>query len=115
MKKECIFCNIIAGKIPSDILYQDDKIVALRDINPQAPLHLLLIPKEHISSLLELGIKHRELIAHLVYTANKLAKKEGVAEKGYRLAVNCGTQGGQAVPHLHFHLLGGRQLSGTLG
>ena len=112
---ECVFCNIVAGKIPATILYQDEKIIALRDIKPQAPIHLLVIPKEHISSLAELGDDHRELAADLIYVANELAKKEGVFETGYRLVVNCRREGGQEVPHLHLHLLGGRQLSGTMG
>jgi len=115
MAKECVFCNIVAGKVPASILYQDDKIIALRDIKPQAPIHLLVIPKEHISSLIELGAGRKGLIAHLIYVANELAKREGVAERGYRLVVNCGLEGGQEVPHLHLHLIGGRQLSGALG
>ena len=105
----------MAGKIPATILYQDEKIIALRDIKPQAPIHLLVIPKEHISSLAELGDDQRELAADLIYVANELAKREGVFETGYRLVVNCRREGGQEVPHLHLHLLGGRQLSGTMG
>jgi histidine triad (HIT) family protein len=115
MAKECVFCNIVAGKVPASILYQDEQVIAFRDINPQAPAHLLVIPKEHIPSLAELGAGRKELIAHLIYVAKELAKREGVAEKGYRLVMNCGREGGQVVPHLHLHLLGGRQLSGTMG
>jgi len=115
MAKECVFCNIVADKVPASVLYQDNQVIALRDINPQAPTHLLVIPKEHIPSLVELSAGQRELIAHLIYVANELAKREGVAERGYRLVVNCGREGGQEVPHLHLHLLGGRQLSGTMG
>jgi histidine triad (HIT) family protein len=115
MAKECVFCNIVAGKVPASILYQDDQVIAFRDINPQAPTHLLVIPKEHIPSLAELGAGQREIIAHLISVAKELAKREGVAEKGYRLVVNCGREGGQVVPHLHLHLLGGRQLSGIMG
>jgi histidine triad (HIT) family protein len=115
MTKECVFCNIVAGKVPASILYQDDKVIAFRDINPQSPTHLLVIPKEHIPSLAELGGGRKELITHLIYIAKELAKREGVAEKGYRLVMNCGREGGQVVPHLHLHLLGGRQLSGTMG
>ena len=111
----CIFCQIIAGKIPSDIIYQDEKVVAFRDISPQAPTHLLIIPKRHIPSLTHLTEAELPLIGHMVNVANQLAKKEGIAEKGYRLAINCGEQGGQLVPHLHLHLLGGRRLSGQLG
>lgn len=112
---DCIFCQIIAGKIPSDIIYQDEEIVAFRDINPQAPTHLLIIPKRHIPSLTHLSEAELPLIGHMVNVANQLAEKEGISEKGYRLAINCGEQGGQLVPHLHLHLLGGRRLSGQLG
>jgi histidine triad (HIT) family protein len=115
MTKECVFCNIVAGRVPASILYQDDKVIAFRDINPQSPTHLLVIPKEHIPSLAEIGAGRKELISHLIYIAKELAKREGVAEKGYRLVMNCGREGGQVVPHLHLHLLGGRQLSGTMG
>jgi histidine triad (HIT) family protein len=111
----CIFCQIVAGKVPSEILYQDEEVIAFRDINPQAPTHLIIIPKKHIPSLAHLSQAESPLIGHMVNVANQLAKKEGVAEKGYRLAINCGEQGGQVVSHLHMHLLGGRKLSDTLG
>jgi len=111
----CIFCQIVAGKVPSEILYQDDQVIAFRDINPQSPIHLIIIPKRHIPSLAHLPQAELPLIGHMVNVANQLAKKEGIAEKGYRLAINCGEQGGQVVPHLHLHLLGGRKLSDTLG
>jgi len=112
---DCIFCQIVAGKIPSEILYQDEKVIAFRDINPQAPIHLLIIPKRHIPSLTHLSEEDLPLIGHMVNAANQLAKKEGIAESGYRLVINCGKQGGQLVPHLHMHLLGGRRLSDALG
>ena len=112
---DCIFCQIVAGKIPSEILYQDEKVIAFRDINPQAPIHLLIIPKRHIPSLTHLSEEDSPLIGHMVNAANQLAKKEGIAESGYRLVINCGKQGGQLVPHLHMHLLGGRRLSDILG
>lgn len=111
----CIFCQIASGKVPSEILYQDEEVIAFRDINPQAPKHLIIIPKRHIPSLAHLPQAESPLIGHMVNVANQLAKKEGIAEKGYRLAINCGEQGGQVVPHLHLHLLGGRKLSDTLG
>jgi len=114
-KMSCIFCQIVAGKVPSEILYQDDQVIAFRDINPQSPIHLIIIPKRHIPSLAHLPQAELPLIGHMVNVANQLAKKEGIAEKGYRLAINCGEQGGQVVPHLHLHLLGGRKLSDTLG
>ena len=112
---DCIFCQIAAGKIPSEILYQDEKVVAFRDVNPQAPIHLLIIPKKHIASLAHLTEAESPLMGHIVSVANQLAKREGISEKGYRLVVNCGKEGGQAVPHLHLHLLGGRGLSSGLG
>jgi len=112
---DCIFCQIVAGKIPSEILYQDEKVIAFRDINPQAPIHLVIIPKRHIPSLTHLSEEDSPLIGHMVNAANELAKKEGIAESGYRLVINCGKQGGQLVPHLHMHLLGGRRLSDALG
>ena len=112
---DCIFCKIVAGEIPADTLYQDEVVIAFRDINPQAPVHVLIIPKEHVASLADLTESQSTLMGHMVDVANQLAKKEGVSESGYRLAINCGEQGGQLVPHLHLHLLGGRQLSGALG
>ena len=115
MEEGCVFCNIVAGKTPAAILYQDDEVIAFRDIAPQAPTHLLVIPKEHIPSIAELGRGQSELVAHLVYVANELARREGVAGRGYRLVINCGREGGQVVPHLHLHLLGGRRLSGNMG
>ncbi len=112
---DCIFCKIVAGEIPSDILYRDEEVVAFRDINPQAPVHVQVIPKEHIAYLSDVTEEQSGLLGRMVAVANRLAKSEGIAEKGYRIAVNCGEQGGQLVPHLHMHLVGGRQLSGRLG
>ena len=112
---DCIFCQIVAGKVPSNILYQDEEVIAFPDINPLAPTHLLIIPKRHIPSLAHLSEAELSLIGHMVDVANQLARKEGIAEKGYRLAINCGEQGGQLVPHLHMHLLGGKKLSDKLG
>ncbi len=112
---DCIFCQIVAGEIPSDIVYQDEEVVAFYDINPQAPVHLLIIPKKHIPSLTHLSEEDLPLIGHMVKIANQLAKREGIAKSGYRLAISCGEQGGQLVPHLHMHLIGGRRLSDELG
>ena len=112
---DCIFCQIVAGEIPADTLYQDEEVIAFRDINPVAPVHLLIIPKKHIPSLAYLSEAESSLIGDMVITANQLAKREGISESGYRLAINCGKQGGQLVPHLHLHLLGGRTLSNGLG
>ncbi len=112
---DCIFCQIVAGKIPAEVLYQDEEIIAFRDINPQAPIHLVIIPKRHIPSLVHLSEADLPLIGHMVKIANQLAKEEGVSDSGYRLVINCGEEGGQLVPHLHMHLLGGHKLSDKLG
>ena len=112
---DCIFCQIVAGKVPSDIVYRDEEVVAFRDINPVAPTHLLIIPKKHIPSLAHLPDAEIPLIGHMVKVANQLAREGGVAESGYRLVINCGEQGGQLVPHLHMHLLSGRKLSDAMG
>ena len=112
---ECVFCGIVAGQVPANIVYQDEKVVAFPDINPQAPKHLLLIPKVHISSLAELSAEQAGLMGHLIHVAIELAGKEGMAQDGYRLVINCGRDGGQVVPHLHLHLLGGRRLSDRMG
>ncbi len=113
--EDCIFCKIIAGDIPADIIYRDDNILAFRDISPLAPTHLLIIPVKHIESLTEMQDAEYPVIGAMVKTAGILAEEEGIAEKGYRLVINCGAQGGQQVPHLHMHLLGGRQLTDSLG
>lgn len=107
---ECIFCRIVSGEVESEILYQDEDVVALRDINPQAPTHLLIMPRAHISSLAEVGADQEWLLGHLIHVAGELAKREGIAESGYRLVINSGPDAGQEVPHLHLHLLGGRPL-----
>ncbi|MDH5696704.1 MAG: histidine triad nucleotide-binding protein [Dehalococcoidia bacterium] len=112
---DCVFCQIVSGKIPSDIIYQDEELIAFRDIKPQAPVHLIIIPRRHIPSLVQLTEDELPVIAHMVEVANQLAKGEGVAQSGYRLVINCGKEGGQLVPHLHLHLLGGRRLSDQLG
>ncbi|MBA7467006.1 Purine nucleoside phosphoramidase [subsurface metagenome] len=112
---DCIFCQIVAGKIPAEVLYQDEEIIAFRDINPQAPIHLVIIPKRHIPSLALLSEADLPLIGRMVKIANQLAKEEGVSDSGYRLVINCGEEGGQLVPHLHMHLLGGHKLSDKLG
>ena len=115
MAEECIFCKIVAGEVPSDIVYQEEDFLAFRDILPKAPTHLLIIPKTHITSVAELGEGQQELVGRLIIIAKNLAEKEGIAEKGYRLVINCGSEGGQVVPHLHLHLIGGRQMDARLG
>ncbi|MBQ3145766.1 MAG: histidine triad nucleotide-binding protein [Clostridia bacterium] len=106
----CIFCKIIKKEIPSNIVYEDNQILAFRDINPVAPVHILVIPKKHIESVIELS-KDDEILIGKIYTViNKIAKQENINEKGFRVIVNCGEDGGQEVKHLHFHLLGGKKL-----
>ena len=112
---ECIFCRIVAGKIPADIVYQDKELIAFRDIHPQAPIHILIIPKSHISSMTELTSRQQALMGRLVLLAKELAEKEGILASGYRLSLSTGADGGQLVPHIHFHLLGGRKLDDMLG
>ena len=106
----CLFCKIIEGKILSTAVYQDEFEYAFADVNPQAPVHVLIVPREHIASLSDANEKNRELLGHLLLTAAKIARDEGLT-KGYRIVVNTGEDGGQTVEHLHLHLLGGRQLS----
>lgn len=115
MVEKCLFCRIATEELPGDVVYKDEEFLAFRDINPQAPIHIIIIPKAHIASLRELTDQQQGLIGRLIILATKLAQKEGIAESGYRLAVNCGTEGGQVIPHLHFHLIGGKRLSGQLG
>ena len=112
---DCIFCRIVSGEVPGEILHQDEEIIAFRDINPQAPAHLIVIPREHIPSLTHLSEAQSLLVGHMVNVANQLARMDGIAESGYRLVINCGRDGGQLVPHLHLHLLGGKKLSDSLG
>lgn len=111
MSQNCIFCKIVAGQIGGQPLYQDEHVTAFRDINPQAPLHVLVIPNKHIVSLNEAAAEDQALLGHLFLTAAKLADQEGIAESGYRLVTNTGPNGGQSVFHLHLHLLGGRRLT----
>jgi histidine triad (HIT) family protein len=115
MAEECIFCRIAAGEVPSDIVYQDEDFLAFRDISPQAPTHVLIIPKAHITSSAELTEGQEGLVGRLIIVAKNLAEKEGIAKRGYRLLINCGADGGQVVPHLHLHLIGGRRLDDRLG
>lgn len=107
---DCLFCKIINGEIPSAKVYEDDKVYAFRDIEPQAPVHVLIIPKEHIASANELTEENASVVGHIFAVAAKIAKDEGIAEGGYRIVNNCGEDGGQTVKHLHFHMLGGRSL-----
>ena len=107
---DCLFCKILAGEIPADIVYEDDHVVAFRDVNPQAPTHILVIPRRHIATLNDLSQEDGALISHICLTATQLAAEQGIADDGYRLVCNCNAQGGQAVYHIHLHLCGGRAM-----
>ena len=109
MSENCLFCKIIDGEIPSEKIHEDDLCIAFNDISPQAPSHILIIPREHIPSLNETEKNHKEILGHLLLTAAKIARKKNFAEDGYRVVINTNDDGGQTVFHLHVHLLGGRQ------
>ena len=108
--EDCIFCKIINGDIPSKKIYEDDKVYAFNDINPEAPVHFLVIPKEHIESANAINENNADIIAHIFKVINKLVVELDIAQNGYRIINNCGEDGGQTVKHLHFHVLGGRSL-----
>lgn len=108
---DCIFCKILKGEIPSTKVYEDDKVYAFNDINPEAPVHVLIIPKEHIANINELNESNASVISHIFLVAKDIAKQLGIAEDGYRIVSNCGKNGGQTVFHIHFHLLGGKSLN----
>ena len=112
--EDCVFCKIIRKEIPSEIVYEDDEIIAFRDIQPAAPIHILVIPKKHIPSLLELTEEDKELIGNIHLCINKIAKQEGIDKKGFRMIVNCGEDAGQEVKHLHYHILAGKKLGGKI-
>ena len=107
---DCLFCNIVKGQIPSEKVYEDNDVYAFKDVNPEAPVHILIIPKRHIKSVDELEETDKELVGHIFLVAKKLAK-ENKLKNGYRLVSNIGEEGGQSVKHLHFHLLGGRSFN----
>jgi histidine triad (HIT) family protein len=106
----CIFCKIVNKEIPSKIIYEDEKVLAFEDVAPQSPVHILIIPKKHYSTILDVEETNAELIGHVFMIAKKIARQKGFAEKGFRIVMNCNTEGGQTVYHLHFHLLAGRQM-----
>lgn len=108
---DCLFCKIIAGEIPSEQVYADSDCVAFRDINPQAPLHVLVVPRRHLARVSDAAETEAPLLGHLLFVAAEIARREGVSVDGYRLVVNCGAHGQQAVEHLHVHLIGGRQMA----
>lgn len=108
--EDCIFCKIINKEVPATIVYEDEDVIAFKDIHPVTPLHILVIPKKHISSLVDLKEEDEAVIGKIYTVINKIAKQEGILDKGFRVIVNCGEDGGQVVKHIHFHLLGGKKL-----
>ena len=108
---DCLFCSIVGGETPADTLYQDERCLAFRDISPQAPVHVLVIPREHIESLDDAAQRDEALLGHLLRVAARVANEQGLSESGYRTVINTGAGAGQSVFHLHMHLLGGRSLS----
>ena len=111
MPSDCLFCRIVTGELPSAQIYADDAVVAIRDISPQAPTHILLLSRKHIASVREIAEADHDLIGKIFAVGTELATREGIAEDGYRLVVNVGSNGGQTVDHLHVHMLGGRRMT----
>jgi histidine triad (HIT) family protein len=107
---DCLFCKITAKDIPSKIVYEDELVIAIEDINPSAPVHVLIIPRRHIASLNDIGAVDESLLGHIQLVAAQIAREQNIAADGYRLIMNCGSKGGQEVMHLHYHLLGGREM-----
>ncbi|ADG83284.1 histidine triad (HIT) protein [Thermincola ferriacetica] len=108
--EDCIFCKIVRKEIPSQVVYEDDRVLAFKDINPLAPVHILIIPKEHLTNVLDIHEDNVDLIGHIHLVANKIARDTGIAEKGFRIVTNCNKEGGQIIFHLHYHLIGGEEL-----
>ena len=111
MSDNCLFCKIVSGEVPADIVFEDSFSMAFRDINPQAPTHVLFIPKEHISSIADTNPSHKDVLGHMLLKAAEFAKDSGFSENGYRIVINTNEDGGQTVFHLHIHLLGGRKFT----
>lgn len=108
--EDCVFCKIIKGEIPSEKVYEDEEILAFKDINPAAPIHILVIPKRHIATLLDVKPEDNYLISRIYTVINQIAKDIGIEKEGFRVIVNCGKNAGQEVMHIHFHMLGGKKL-----
>ncbi len=106
MKKDCVFCRIVTGELPSEKLYEDERVIVIKDINPQAPFHALVITKDHIENILD--VEDYEIFSHVFKVINLVAREYGLTKKGFRIVNNCGYEGGQTIYHLHFHILGGR-------
>jgi len=112
---DCLFCKMVSGDITPDTVYEDDQVLAFRDLNPQAPLHVLVIPKQHVSTLNDLNDSNEQLAGHLLAVAAKIAAQEGYADSGYRTVMNCNADGGQTVFHPHLHLFAGRKMQWPAG
>ncbi|OPJ55610.1 histidine triad nucleotide-binding protein [Alkalithermobacter paradoxus] len=108
--ENCIFCKIVNGELPSSKVYEDDKVLAFKDINPQAPVHILVIPKKHYDSIIDIDDSEMDIVAHVHVVINKVAREMGVAQTGFRIINNCGEDGCQEVKHIHYHILGGKKL-----
>jgi histidine triad (HIT) family protein len=108
---DCLFCKMVAGDIKPNVVYEDKELLAFRDINPQAPTHVLIIPKQHIATINDIESSHEALVGKLFLAAQRIAGDEGIADSGYRVVMNCNAHAGQAVFHIHLHVLGGRQMS----
>ena len=111
MADDCLFCKIVAGEIPSDVIYSDDELYAFRDVTPQSPTHILLIPRKHIATIADVTSDDAALLSAMFLRANEIARQEGLDEKGFRYVLNCGVHGGQSVYHIHLHIMGGRQMT----
>jgi histidine triad (HIT) family protein len=112
---DCIFCKIVKGEIPCSKIYEDDNILAFDDIQPMAPVHVILIPKKHMPTLLDIDAENSSISSDLILASQKVARIKGIAEKGFRIVINCNADGGQVVFHLHVHILGGKKLRDALG
>lgn len=108
--ESCLFCKIVAGDIPATRVHEDEQALAFQDIRPQAPTHVIIVPKQHVSSVLDVTASHEAMVGHLIRVAQEIARARGLADAGFRLVVNCGPAGGQTVYHVHIHLLGGRTM-----
>ncbi len=111
-QSNCVFCKIIRGELPAKKVAETANLLAFRDINPQAPVHILIVPKKHFQNLAEVGESEKEILGEIILLAKKIAQQEGIEKTGYRVLTNTGANAGQIVPHLHFHLLGGKKLGG---
>ena len=110
-EQDCVFCKILAGEIPADIVYESDAAIGFRDVNPQAPMHVLIIPRKHIATINDLDTGDEALVGSLTMAAQEIARQEGFADDGYRTVMNCNEEAGQTVFHIHLHLLGGRRMA----